>query len=233
MSRDNDPAGVRVRRIADPRGLNRIAEKGGKGGAGAQPMQSPPHVPVEFENTLRSRSTARILEVLSEGVIFGPAAPNTSWWQAVYLDGTQVMDSAGNWQFSLLQADARYGYPTQDAIPGYSFIESEFNVGVQAKFGIPIVRSCNTPIHAVRYKLQIPALWMKETDGDINGTSVAYAFDVRVDGGPWTNVVTEAIFGKTASPYIRAVVAGVPYTTGTLDIRDRTTHARRNRGQYV
>jgi len=86
-------------------------------------------------------------------------------------------------------------------------------------FGVPIVKAINTPIHAVRYKLQIPALWMTEDDGDINGASVAYAFDVQTDGGLWTNVVTEAIWGKTNSPYMRSVVASVPYTDGTQNIR--------------
>ena len=218
MSRD--PAGVVVRRIADPRNLNgtRVAAKGGKGAA-QQQAPPPQHQPVEFANTLRSLSTARILEVLSEGVIYGPAYPWASWWQCVFLDGTPLMDEAGNWQFTILSGDVRYGYPSQDAIAGFPWIEDEQNVSVQAKFGIPIVREVNTPVHAIRYKLQIPALWMTEDDGDINGASVAYAFDVRTDGGPWTNIVTEAIWGKTNSPYIRSVVAGVPYTTGTQEIR--------------
>ena len=217
--RDYDPAGVRVRRIADPRGLNRIAAKGGKGGAAAQPVQQTPHQPVEFANSLRSLSTAHILEVISEGVIYGPANGMPSWWQAIYLDGTPIMDAAFNMQFNILNGEVRYGEPAQDAVSGYPFIEAENNVGVQAMFAVPIVRTVNTPVHAIRYKIQIPALWMTEDDGDINGASVAYAFDVSTDGGPWLNVVTEAIWGKTNSPYIRSVVAGVPWTTGTQEIR--------------
>ena len=219
MSRD--PAGVRVERIPDPRDLNGIASRrvAAKGGKGAKPpADNPPHQPVEFANTLRSLSTARILEVISEGVIYGPAEGFQSWWQVTYLDGTVIQDAAGNVQFNIIDGSVRYGYPSQDPIPD-PWIEAEFDVSVQAKYAIPIVRSCNTPIHAVRYKIQIPALWMKETDGDINGVSVTYAFDYQSDGGPWLNAVTEAIWGKTNSPYIRSVVASVPYTTGPLNIR--------------
>jgi predicted phage tail protein len=211
-------AGVVVRRIADPR---RIAAKGdGKGGGGSQ---TSPHTPTEFPNTLRSRATARILEVLSEGVVSGmhtARLDGSKFWQSVYLDGTPVMDEQGAMQFNLLQGDFRYGYPSQDAIPGYPIAESTSGVGVECQPYVAVVRRLSDPaISAIRYILRIPALYMQENDGDINGYSVAYAFDLSIDGGPWVNYVTERIYGKTMSPYERAVRVQLPPATTSIQAR--------------
>src|SRR5262249_49497742 len=56
-------------------------------------------------------------------------------------------------------------------------------------------------------------------DGDIIGASVAYAFDIQVDGGAWTNVVTERIYGKTMSSYQRSVRVQLPNATSSINIR--------------
>jgi predicted phage tail protein len=210
-----------VVRIADPRG-RRVAAKGsGKGGGGG--TTTSPHTPTEYPNTLRSRSTARILEVLSEGVVSGlhtARFDGAKFWQSVFLDGTPIQDDAGNFQFNLLQGDFRYGYPSQDAIPGYPMDESSFSVGVECKPFETVVRRLSAPdISAIRYILRIPALYTQESDGDIVGASVAYAFDISIDGGPWVNAVTERIYGKTMSPYERAVRVQLPSATTSIQVR--------------
>jgi predicted phage tail protein len=128
----------------------------------------------------------RILEVLSEGVVhsLGPVGAATVW-QGVYLDDTPIADAAGNFQFSITEGFFRYGYPSQEPIPGYPIAEAPFAVGVECQFAAPVVRSINVPMSAVRYIVRIPALYTQESDGDIVGASVAYAFDISVDGGAW------------------------------------------------
>jgi predicted phage tail protein len=212
------PAGVRVEAVPDPRGLRRVAAGGG-GGKGGGGSQGQAHQPNIAPNTLRSLATVRILEVLSEGPVFGASNAPISMWQGVFLNGTPVVDQAGNAQFFIKEGFFREGWPSQDAVPGYPLGEAPFSVGVQVYNGVPVIRSFNTPISAVRYILQIPALYGQMDNGDVTGASVTYAFDISVDGGAWTNVVTEQISGKTMSPYQRAVRVQVPYTTGTIQGR--------------
>jgi predicted phage tail protein len=216
---------VRVERVADMRGLP-IARKGmGKGGGGASPTT--PHQPTTSPNTLVSLSTARVLEVLSEGVVSGmhTAGQGGPFWNSVYLDDTPIQDAAGNFNFAIRDGDFRYGYPSQDPIAGFPISESEYSVGVKTIYATPIVRTLSDPnITSVRYTLQIPAMYEQESDGDVIPASVGYAFDVSIDGGMWTNFVTERIEGKTMSPYFHSVLVyltpdhSAPATT-SIDIR--------------
>ena len=214
---------VRVERIADPRPPTRVAAKGsGKGGGDNTGGTTTPHQAVDAPNTLRSLATARIMEVLSDGVVSGM---HTTWyggpfWNNVFLDGTPVADEGNNFNFDIVQAAFRNGIPSQDWIPGYSQSEAEFTVGVDAIYATPIVRGLSdTNITSVRYMLTIAALWFQEQNGDVNGSSVAYAFDVQVDGGLWTNYVTERITGKCMSPYQRSVRVQLPPFTVECNIR--------------
>lgn len=215
---------VRVERIEDPRPKSQvIARKGqGKSGGGSGGITTP-HQPQEMPNTLRSRAAVKILELLSEGPIWGfvPQGNQSSIWQSVYLDGTAVADLSGNFNFALRAGDFRYGFPGQSNIPGYSETESEVSVGVMCQPFVPVVRSVDLPVTAIRYKVRIPALYENESDGDVVQASIAYAFDVSINGGTWTNLVTERIAGKTMSPYERAVHVYIPGgdSATTLDIR--------------
>jgi len=216
---------VHVQRIADPRRhMRRVAAKGdGKSGGANSGGTTTPHQAVDAPDTLRSIATARIMEVLSEGVVAGmhTAAAGGPFWNSVFLDNTPIADPAGNFQFNISQGDFRYGYPSQDWIPGYSQSEAEFTVGVDAIYATPIVRDLSdTNITSVRYMLTIPALWFQEQNGDVNGSSVAYAFDIDIDGGGWWNAVTERITGKCMSPYQRSVRVTLPAPiTNTCQIR--------------
>jgi predicted phage tail protein len=176
---------IKVKRIADPR-RKKIARKGGGKGGGA-PSPTTPHTPTEYPNTIRSMATARILEVLSEGMVSGMHTAHddgANFWQSVLLDETPVADPANNFQFRITQGDFRYGTPSQDPIPGYPISEETFPVGVKCTYATPVVRAISKlGITSVRYTIQFPALYMQETDGDINGTNCDYAFDIQIDGG--------------------------------------------------
>jgi predicted phage tail protein len=210
---------MRVERIPDPRRKNLIARKGG-GKGGSAPTT--PHTPTEYPNTIRSLATVRILEVLSEGVVSGMHSAHYGgpFWNSVYLDNTPAADAAGNWQFRITQGDFRYGTPSQDAIPGYPISEASYAVGVKCTYGVPVVRTLSRlGLTSVRITLQWPALYMQETDGDINGTNCAYGIDVQVDGAVWANWVTEEIWGKTMSPYQRSLLFTLPAYTDHCAIR--------------
>jgi predicted phage tail protein len=215
------PNEVSVRRIADPR-VHSVARKGGGKGGGGRGAITTPHQPTEMPNTLRSRATARILELISEGPVYGLAQNGPNVWSAVFLDGTPISDAAGNFNFAIRQGEFRYGFPSQAPVPGWPLSESAFSVGVECHFNTPVVRAVTVPCSAIRYILRVPALYTQESDGDIVEASTAYAFDIQIDGGTWTNLVTEQIAGKTMSPYERAVRVQLPASAAsatTINIR--------------
>jgi predicted phage tail protein len=219
--RRNDRDGVRlsVTRRWKPGDPHVVARKGGKGGGSA----APPHSPTEDPNTLRSKTTARILEVLSEGPIRG-AHTQWGWWQSIYLDGTPVQNSDGSTNFTMSQVDWRLGYPTQDIIPGFNAVENEVNVGVEL---IPInmppfagtVRRLSPGNQGLRVKLRLNALYEQTDQGDIHGSSVFLTADFRVGDGAWFLGAEITIAGKTMSPYERTVWLNVPITDDTVDVR--------------
>jgi len=216
MRRRRDDVGVRVQAVPDPRATKVAAKGGGKAGGGGSSSQ---HQPQIAPNTLRSMATVRLLEVLSEGPIYGASNAPISPLQGLFLDGTPAMDSAGNPQFNIKEAYFRHGYPSQDPIPGYPMSEAPFSVGVQLHTGQYSVRALNVPLSAVRYIVRLNGLYGQTDQGDVTNASVTYTFDLSVDGGPWFNVVTEQISGKTMSPYERAVRVQLPYTTGSIQMR--------------
>src|SRR5258707_1205523 len=126
--RDLDAVGVRVERVPDPRPVTVAAKGGGKGGGGAS---TTPHQPDVAPDTLRSKATVRILELLSEGPVAGAHDAPLSLFQSVFLDGTPVVDQSGITQFTIKEGFFRQGWPAQDPIPGYPLAEAPFSVGVQ------------------------------------------------------------------------------------------------------
>ena len=73
----------------------------------------------------------------------------------------------------------------------------------------------------MRYKVRLSALFTQESDGDISSAIVTYAFDYRINGGAWLNVVTEQIaagaswvgeYGSMDNPDERAFLESIsPY----------------------
>lgn len=222
MSGLRERSGVRisVKQVWKPGDPHVVARKGGgKGGS----TQAPPHSPTEDPNSLRSKSTARILEVLSEGPIRG-AHTQWGWWQSVYLDGTPVQNSDGSTNFSMDQLDWRLGYPNQDIIPGFNGAESEVNVGVELKpNNVPpfagTVRRLSSGTQGLRVKLRVNALYEQTDQGDIHGSTVYLVADFRVGDGGWFLAAEIYISGKTMSPYERTIWLNCPSSTDTVDIR--------------
>lgn len=171
---------------------------GGKGGSGSG------QTPNEAPNTLQSRATARIIDLISEGEVEGIVGD----LQGIYLDGTPIANSDGTYNFKNLIVEARSGTPDQPSIPGFPAVESVFGVGTEIKNTAPVVRAItNGDATAALITIRVNALQSVDTStGDINPTSVRIGIDVQLNGGAWTDVSPgNAVFsGKTSSPYQRS-----------------------------
>jgi predicted phage tail protein len=189
-----------------------IGAGGGKGGGGSA------RVAQEAPDSLRSKAYARVVDLVCEGEIEGLVGGLKS----VYLDDTPIQNADDSYNFTGVTLEARTGTQQQGYIPGFSSVENEVSVGVECKFGQPVVRSITDPdVDAVRIKVSIPTLTLQDTtNGDLNGTSVSYAIDVQARGAGYVQILRDTVSGKTSSRYQRSYY--VPLSgTGPWDVRLR------------
>ena len=175
--------------------------KGGKGGGGSSFKES--------ANNLRSKSTARIVGIVSAGPIKGLVNGEES----IYFDNTPLKNGDGTYNHTGVTWDMRLGYPDQEHLPGFAAIERERSVGQQLKYNAPIVRTIDDPsVNGVRIKLGLDALsYLYEKKNHLQGTSVSFAVDVASGAsGPYVETLTWTISGKTTSAYQEARRVDLP-----------------------
>lgn len=198
------------------RSLPIVGYKGGKsGGGGSGPSESP--------DSLHSIQYARVIDLVSEGEIYGPAHGVADGLRDVYLDGTPVANDDGSLNFQNVQIDFRTGTQTQDPLPGFPASENTVAVGVELTSSQPWIRTyTNVQLSAARVTLAVEGLSKADTStGDINGYRVEYAIDLSVDGGPYQQVLSTAFDGKTTQRYARSHRIDFPRATSGWNVRVR------------
>lgn len=173
---------------------------GGKGGGGGG------RSPSETPDSLHSIAYARVIDLLSEGEIYGPVHGLGGALRDVYLNGTPVANSDGSLNFSNVSIDFRTGTQWQDPLPGFPASENTIGVNTELKATQPWVRLfTNRQLSAVRVTLAVEGLSRADTsNGDINGYRVEYAIDVSRDGAAYQQVLASAFDGKTTQRYARS-----------------------------
>jgi len=209
------------------------AEIQGAGGGGKGGKQPTP--PVEQPDSLKSRSFAKIVDLLGEGEMYGPI--NGIAEQCIYLDGTPLQNADGTMNFQQVMVDHRHGTQDQSHIPGFPSIEATTPVGVELTTTTPWNRSItNTQLSAVRIMIGTPTLMRVNTEnGDRTGAYVAYRIDLSTDGGAFTQAVISAFNGKNTTGYVRTHRVELPPATTGWTVRvvrltpDSTDSALQNR----
>ena len=180
--------------------------------------KSKPYTPREAPNTLQSKNTARIIDLISEGEIEGLV----NGAQSIYLDDTPIQNPDGTFNFSGINFEERIGTPTQTPVNGFPMVEHEIAVGTEIKQNQSVVRSIsNVDIDAVRIKIRLPALTQQSSKGDLNGSRVDLAIDVKASDSDFVEVKRCAINGKTTSPYERSYRVELPAGGSPWQIRVR------------
>ncbi len=180
---------------------------GGGGGTGA----------VEDPNTLQSKATARILDILGEGEIVGLVEGGKS----IFLNDTPLIAADGSENFKGVTWTQRFGLPVQPHIDGFAAAETAIGVGIEVTADAPVTRTITDPdADAARVIIRLPALTEQDPKtGDLHGSRVEIIIAVRPQGGGWSNAVTDSIAGKTTSPYERAYYVPLPVGGAPWDIR--------------
>lgn len=176
---------------------------GGKGGGGEGGGGK------EDPNTLRSKATMKVIDLLGEGEIKGLV----NGARSIYFDNTPLQNEAGGWNFDGVSYSVRVGLPDQAYIPGFDAVEAESGVGVQMKEDNPIVKTLADPDYtAATVTIRLPALARTDDEGNIKSNSVSFVIRVRYQGGAWVNPFGGAltISGKTNSTYDRQYYFKLP-----------------------
>ena len=190
------------------------ASGGGKsGGGGRSPKESP--------DSLHSTAYARIIDLISEGEVFGPTHGLSGALRDVYLDGTPIANADGSLNFQNVAVDFRTGTQTQDPLPGFPASEITTAANVELTVTTPWIRSfTNTQLSAVRVTLAVNGLSQANTsNGDITGYRIDYRIEVSTDGGAYQLALASAFDGKTTQRYARSHRIDLPAARSGWSIR--------------
>ena len=197
--------------LADPEYTNVI--KGAKKG------QEQARKPSIAKDSAASVSTAKILYGLAEGEVAGLVDGAKS----IYLDGTPLVDSAGNPNFEGVTWDFRSGTNEQEYIQGFPDVSNEQGIGVELKSANPWIKAfTDTQLSAIRIRFKWNRLSKTNADnGDVTGYKIDYAIDLQTDGGVYQNVLTTKIEDKLSAGYERTHRIDLPKSTTGWQIRVR------------
>ncbi|MGU2416032.1 phage tail protein [Burkholderia cenocepacia] len=170
--------------------------QGSKGGGSSSPTQAP--------DTLSSVSYAQMLDLLSEGPIYGP--PSGDIAQSTYLNDVPLKNADGSFNFAVNSYDYRPGTVDQTYIPGFDSAQQINNVGVALTHAVPWSLSVtDLTQNAVVITLGVSALSSTDPNsGNVSGYTVAYQIQLQVDSGAWQTVVNTSFNGKCTSAYQRS-----------------------------
>lgn len=191
--------------------LERITGAGGSKG-GSSDTEGGEEAP----NTLKSKQTARVIDLLSEGPIQGVVGGA----KGVYYDGVVVRRADNSYNFKSATIQFVNGYPAQGIMSGFASAEAEESVGLQLKVGFPLVRSIgNIDFDRARVTVSVPSLQrVEKKTGNIYGSEVSFRIETNTNNGGWKTLGDYTISGKTTSVYQRAYVFTLP-RPGPWDIR--------------
>jgi predicted phage tail protein len=170
-------------------------------GGGQKPPA--PRIPIEAENTLRSKATVTFMDVLGEGPIKGLV----DGLKSVFYNDTPLQASDGSYNFKGVNLALMLGLPDQATLNGYENNGEEVTVNqkiTKASGGhiVTVVTSESSPLSHIRVTIRIPALYASnQATGDITGSDIAFKIELRLGAGAWSAAVEKTISGKCTSPY--------------------------------
>ncbi len=160
----------------------------GKGGGGGG------HTPVEAKESGRSKQLVKIVEVISEGEVYGLA----DGMKSIYFDKTPVQNKDDSYNFKNVQVEGRVGGQVQDLMAGFNTSEKEVGVGALVKKNLPLTRTVtDAKVSRLRLTIGVQSLFKQEDNGDTNGASVNFIITI----GSRTYPVS--ISGKYSSQYLQ------------------------------
>lgn len=182
--------------------------------------------PTLINDNLYHKQFYRVLDIISEGPIYGPV--NTSApLNSVMLNDTPVTDANGNTSIPGVSVAWRNGTADQSPINGFNAIESTVMVNTQVKHDTPLVRTVSDPnVTRVRLNIGVDSLVESDSQSNQKETSVIMAIDVKPSSSStWSSIKAVQIGpGKISGEYLEAHIIDAP-DEKPFDIRVRRVTA--------
>ncbi|HGB9869331.1 TPA: phage tail protein [Escherichia coli] len=185
--------------------------------------------PVLLNDNLYHKQFYRVLDILSEGPIYGPVNQKAPL-NDVMLNDTPVTDANGNTSIPGISIAWRNGTADQSPINGFNAIESTVIVNAKVTRNTPIIRTVSDPnVTRVRLNLGVDALVKSDDKGNQYNTSVMLMVDVKLSSSStWSQVKVITIGpGKQSGEYLEAHIIDAP-DEKPFDIRVRRITADSN-----
>lgn len=182
--------------------------------------------PVLLNDNLYHKQFYRVLDILSEGPIYGPVNQKAPL-NDVMLNDTPVTDANGNTSIPGISIAWRNGTADQSPINGFNAIESTVIVNAKVTHDTPIIRTVSDPnVTRVRLNLGVDSLVQSDNKGNQYNTSVMMMIDVKPSSSStWTLVKDVTIGpGKISGEYLEAHIINAP-DEKPFDIRVRRVTA--------
>lgn len=178
--------------------------------------------PTLLNDNLFHKQFYRVLDILSEGPIYGPVnqkAPLNS----VMLNDTPITDTNGNTSVPGVSVAWRNGTADQSPINGFNAIESTVIVNAKVTHDTPIIRTISDPnVNRVRLNLGVDSLVQSDDKGNQYNTSVTLMVDVKPSSSTTWSLVKDIHIGpgKQSGEYLEAHIIQAP-DEKPFDIRVR------------
>lgn len=175
--------------------------------------------PKLIDDNLKSKQFLRVLDLISEGPIYGPV--DQSHLSSFMLNDTPVTDSAGGVTINGVSVAWRPGTASQLPITGFNTVEATTVVNTAVKQATPLVRTVtDTDVDRIRMNIGVSGLVEQDTKGNQHETSVTMVIETRNGAGSWQIQKTVTISGKQSGEYLEAHLLDAPQTK-PFDIRLR------------
>lgn len=185
---------------------------------GSKAGQKKPHTPRISDDTVASITKITALYLLGEGEIRGLVDGSKS----IYFEDTPLEDEDGHRNFENVEWEIRHGTVDQTHIPGVPSASTEQIINTELRSGTPWTRLISdTELSSINVNVSWPRLSKMEDNGDVNGTTVDYAIDVRTDGGAWVTMVSKSLTAKTSGRYQRTHNIPLPDANNNWQVRVR------------
>lgn len=159
---------------------------------------SKPKKPYIQKDTVASTQTAEIVYGIGEGENAGLI----SGLQSIILDGTRVVGANGEVNYNEVKYEERVGLIEQEPLKLIEDTATERSLNLEVTNSNPIVSTFNnSDVDKFVVRMSIPQLMQNKDNGDSVATSVSYAIDIAVDGGPFVEVLTHTVSEKITNGY--------------------------------
>lgn len=175
--------------------------------------------PKLVNDNLVSKQFYKVLDLISEGPIYGPV--DQQHLSSFMVNKTPVTNTNGDISVNGISVAWRPGSATQAPINGFSAIEATTIINTEFTQSTPLVRTItDNDVTRVRFNIGVSGLVESDSKGNQKNTSVTMVIETRAGNSAFQIAETVTITGKISGSYLEAHVIDAP-DSKPFDIRVR------------